>query len=269
MTLFRLRNLKVYPETTDDLLKAALIHYRNAILDGDRKFVRAVLNKASKENKPRFITDDFLYLAIAKNDFEITKLLLEHGANPNALNGGVVLETIRPKNSAMLELLLLKGADPNINDGMLLTQAVKGGDFDLAQLLLLYDADPNANNGEALSTAAKNGKYKLVNLLCHYGANPNNDDTKALTLAEKHKHHRTMLSLLYYGADSSCFEKSSHFQLARLVLRTKIGSVQEFEPKHFLCIPYKSQEQKDYDYVISLMHAHCHPDARFKLKAVS
>lgn len=232
------------------LYERVRLHFRNAILNNDVKFVSDALRTfadTSVLTKPRFLT-----VAVMTNNLEITRLLLEKGADANAMNGIALQEACREGRSRMVKLLLSHGANPNLNNKSSLVLAVKHKDLKIAEALLDGGADPNFNNGEPLLTAVKQGDHKMISLLCRRGANPNHNDDEALLLAEKKKHRRCLLSLVYYSSHAGCLQSKESQELVRSVLSYKMDGVRDFEPKQILCFSVKSQEQKDWEYLDKL-----------------
>lgn len=265
MTVLQLSRKKIYPDPNSDLHKQKT-RFLNAIDKNDYYYIRTVLRQS--DNKKYFVSDEFLYKATINNNLPITRLLLDNGANPNGLNGGILIEATAPGRANLLQILLNNGGTVNIHDGLLLTTAVRQKNTDLVFKLLNNGANPNINNGVALVEAAKTGNYKIINLLCRYKANPNINESDALKQAESKGHRKAMMSLLYYGADENVLKKDKNQELVRLVYRVKHNSVQEFEPKFFLCIPYKSQQQKDYEYLHELNQSAC-PSLNNRRMAIS
>lgn len=144
----------------------------------------------------------------------------------------------------------------------LLMTAVAMGNIEIIRLMLEHGANPNCRNGEPLALAAQDGEYKIVNLLCQYGANVNINNSKVLELAEKGSSHRTLLSLIYFSNSEYCFSKDSTRALARSVSSYKRGGIRDFEPKQILCFNFKSQAEKDWDYLDSLRAQECHSNVR-------
>lgn len=101
---------KVYTyrqQTPYENLKAQLI---SAINDNDKKFVSSFVHSSFDSKK--FMTDDIINLAVRKNRFDITRLLLQHGASPNAKNGILLANSCVAGNYKMVELLLSFGRIP-------------------------------------------------------------------------------------------------------------------------------------------------------------
>ena len=149
------------------------------------------------------------YAAFSKKNIHMTKILLQHGADVNALSAGmnvlycIILgqdhrslkfyqyrknnydETI--KLLQLVELLLLGGADVTLEDECgataLYHAVIKNRHWKVIQLLLTYGADVNAKRKNwdgatytALHHAAQNGNEHVVKLLLKHGAHV---DTKA------------------------------------------------------------------------------------------
>jgi len=67
-----------------------------------------------------FFNDTPLWVACRSNDFSMAELLIEHGANVNALTGtgdSPLHAAIENGNLALVKLLLSKGANVNLNGG--------------------------------------------------------------------------------------------------------------------------------------------------------
>jgi ankyrin repeat protein len=123
---------------------------------------------------------------VTNGDYEMSKLLLEHGADPNQpmeSSADTVWIAIRDRNTRILELLASHGALWEIpNDlGVLLTynRIVETGLKRTIGILAYYNditeatqrlsADPSlADDSEALTYAAGHGHEKFVRLLLHH-----------------------------------------------------------------------------------------------------
>ena len=115
-----------------------------------------------------------LFLAVQGDKYELAKVLLDNGANPNFQNkyGETPLhKAVEIGNHKMINLLLENQADPNIRkehgDTPMHIAAGKG-DYKVIKLLLLYEADQtitNENNCTAKDYASDRGYSKCVEVL--------------------------------------------------------------------------------------------------------
>jgi ankyrin repeat protein len=145
-----------------------------------------------------------LFLAVAMNDVEATKILLNHNA--------LVNKTFLPNHMTPL------------------IAASKVGYYDIAKLLLKHDAKPNIimkDGHTALTFATSKGYYNIVKLLLEHNADPNiarADGNTALTIATDENYLRTAEILIKYGANVNMLfaAKDGHKQsLLDLVIKAK------------------------------------------------
>ncbi|XP_014663506.1 PREDICTED: ankyrin repeat domain-containing protein 50-like, partial [Priapulus caudatus] len=111
---------------------------------------------------------------------DIMRLLLEAGADPNV----AMMNAVREGKKAAVRILLSHGANPNATDShgqTSLYDAARSGRLDIMRLLLEAGADPNVAqkmSGETpLVRAAWVGKKAMVRMLLSHGANPNAADS--------------------------------------------------------------------------------------------
>jgi ankyrin repeat protein len=134
----------------------------------------------SKDDKP---DEEASFLALGRNernDAHDLELLLDYGANVNAADrwGWSLLHyTVWPSNADMTKVLLEKGANPNIverTEGRTpLHYAALRGEKPQAEMLLAHGANVNAKDwyGKTpLSLAKENGHTEIVELLRKHGA---------------------------------------------------------------------------------------------------
>lgn len=137
---------------------------------------------------PRGVT--LLMKSARAGDKEMVKLLLENGANVNAMDSwedtpltyAISGNAISGKNLEIIGLLIKKGADVNVRgeyDRTPLMEAAATGDLEAIKYLLDNGADINArdnNKVPALLYAASEKHAEAMRLLIERGANPNVKD---------------------------------------------------------------------------------------------
>jgi ankyrin repeat protein len=143
---------------------------------------------------------------------EITRLLLEHGAD---VNSKVVIDITplcllsgRTGNLEVAKVLLEHDADPNIltifGEGPL-SMALQGGHPDLVQLLLKHGADPNARDdyGQTLlHVASRLGDLKTARGLLKLGVDVDSQDNEGATplqVASRNGQKHIVQFLLQHG----------------------------------------------------------------------
>ncbi|KAH6699782.1 ankyrin repeat-containing domain protein [Leptodontidium sp. MPI-SDFR-AT-0119] len=120
-----------------------------------------------------------LYTAVAYNNMDIVKQLVNLGADINQPSNGslCLIRAVRNRNMEMINLLLDYGADINASlphQGSALMAACNEGNEVLVQFLLDRSADINLwvpREGDALQAAAHTGNESIVKLLLARGAN--------------------------------------------------------------------------------------------------
>lgn len=133
--------------------------------------------------------DTALTRSISNNNFEVTKLLLENGANPDISNSNKEFPLTIAFNydhQNIIELLLKYKANPN--SSYFLAIAVSRDDIELAKLLIHYMADPNIlddNKSAPLHIAVEHNNEEMIKLLIKAGARINILDTNYYTPLHK------------------------------------------------------------------------------------
>jgi hypothetical protein len=167
----------------------------DAAKDGNIDLVRSLLENGTEVDQKDTCGITSLMVACQIGIFEMVKLLLENGANPNAVDyfdlefGREELPPIlRTSDKAIIELLVKYGADIHVSaklDGRtVLHRACEAGHQSTVELCVNMKADVNAvlQNGETpLMTAIKSGKLEIVRLLVEHGANVNQEDKIGVT----------------------------------------------------------------------------------------
>jgi len=188
------------------------------------------------------------------NHLKIVRILLEHHANPNvSLLEGYPLPTRGvegpltkfPPDDALLTLLLEHGANPDTLDGAgtpLLMAAVYSSHLSQVQLLLDHGANPNlkaADGNTALMWAAYNLDTKTVDLLLAHRADVNSKDKNGLTalmyalINIKGSHTAAIRSLLAAGADVNVLDQKSWSPFL-FALNTRADQVYPLELKEWI-----------------------------------
>lgn len=197
-----------------------------------------------------------LDVAVAKNNLQMVKLLLTHGANINAqiVVGLTPLNrAVNRNNLQMVKFLLAHGSDAK-KDVIALHEAIYKGNKKIIELLIAHGADINAkeingstalgfNGSTALYTAVSFGdrltstNEEIVQLLLAHGADVNAKNNQgntplhgALLTSQKNKKNIVKL-LLAHGADINIKN-----QLGVTPLRLIIG---DFSYKDIESIPTK------------------------------
>ena len=164
------------------LSAAARSELADAVMQGDRPAVRALLEKKADVNAPQVDGTTALHWAVRANDLEMTETLLKAGARVSAANQSgatPVLLAAMNGNAAILERLIQAGADANA---------------------------PVSETGDtALMIAARTGKVDAVKVLLDHGAKVNTKETwggtTALMWAVSERHPEVAKLLVEHGAD--------------------------------------------------------------------
>ena len=154
-----------------------------------------------------------LSIAYINKDWDIVRLLLEHGVHPDNSSMfccSLFFISYAENRSDLMELLLQYGANPNqkgwFGDYSILIDAIQEDNIKIVKLLLKYRADPNQtdkSNETPLLIAVAENKLDMMKLLLQHGANPNQTDkdgkTPLLIAAEKRNSELVKLLLDHGG----------------------------------------------------------------------
>ena len=162
-----------------------ILLYRSARENGREDFVLIALNNGADINYTgEFVnyTDTPLLMAIRRGNYQVVKLLLDNGADPNISDnfGSTPLISATHKNNYdMVKLLLDKEADVNLKTvgGLSALQGAiinsnKNVDINIIRLLLEKGSDPNILSGTNKSMrqyAIINNRPDVDKLLEEYG----------------------------------------------------------------------------------------------------
>lgn len=208
---------------------------------GNSRTVKFLLEQGVNPNEANTYGATALMSAVASEDVECVKLLLDHGADINAKphmnepgfiwGGGrtPLMWAAFQGNEALIQLLIQRGA--KVNDfavvGTALTQAAWRGKAGAAKILL--DAGAEVNHADLIAhytplhwaASSERSAPTLVSLLLARGANPNAEGGQPvdnflgstrtpLTLARKRGDTPIVRELLKAGAKDSSTAESTH-----------------------------------------------------------
>ncbi len=157
--------------------------------------------------------------SVLKGNSDALILLLERGADPNALSEGGMTALMFAAESGdlvLVKMLVLNGAYLDLSDAEETTPlliAVLNNQFEVALFLLEKGADPNHRDtyqGSALLYAAAINDYKIADLLLYYGASDSimdKDGNLALMTAVYFGNLETSDVLLQNGLDPDGADK--------------------------------------------------------------
>jgi len=186
----------------------APIAIRQRLIQAKANVNAVCLNKDSRPTEPLGYSNTALSYAVANNDIEGAKLLLQHGADINARLQHLPLTTaLINKNSVqMVEFLLDNGANPCWHDFSAGSWARyhKGDKQEAVAKKALMKAFKNSIKSqcikdEQLSAAVYKGETKKVKKLLAKGANPNMYHLDSLI--SRAKNLETAKALIEAGAD--------------------------------------------------------------------
>lgn len=175
----------------DSLLNAALLVYDNYNID----MIKLLLECGADVNHMNILFDPPLLTAVHRNDTQLLKLLIQHGADPNvgieSANTSVLFACIRDNNLACLGDLLNAGADVNTMTDALsasfvalkthtpLHFAVDSNASELSKFLICHGALVNAIDGDGETPICRSVRLENLELtsdLLSFGADTNISD---------------------------------------------------------------------------------------------
>lgn len=161
-----------------------------------------------------------LHWAIYKIDVDLTRALLDHGAEPDVMNNygsSPLAEAVKVADPRLVEMLLDAGSDvevPNQEGQTALMLAARAGALDVAEFLVSHGADVNAREHwrgqSALMWAVDTGSVEMTRFLIDHGADVStpalSTDWPTQTTGEPRNQYRPTggLTPLMYAARAGC-----------------------------------------------------------------
>ncbi|KAJ3310414.1 hypothetical protein HDU93_005379 [Gonapodya sp. JEL0774] len=137
-------------------------------------------------------------------------MLLQHGADVNALDGRALVEGIRSGQEQLVRLLLDNGADVHAGNDRVVWMAAHYRRTEIVLLLLSRGADACGWDSSAVDQAVANGDMACLRLLLDHGARIR----KTLLMAAVTTEHVEIIQLLLERA-GSLFAEDRNFGSAR------------------------------------------------------
>lgn len=195
--LFLIKETDINPCSLDSAVFNGNLNDFNFIIKNDFTFHRLALNNVNYHKE----IDSLLACAAFNNHYEITRILLDLGADPNA-NACLSLKfAVQYNHPEIIKLFFKKDAKFNIKNKNALEWAMKDaidcGYLDIVKLLIDNSADVNSMRNCPLALAARTGRLDIVKLLIKNGAIDN-----------------TQCSALHYAL---CF---NHIKIAKFLRKT-------------------------------------------------
>jgi ankyrin repeat protein len=207
------------------------------------------------------VRDEFggtpLHWAVREHKIDVTRLLLEHGADPNAidqhsqtpLQEAVGQGAPEPEHTDLrcdcdiAQLLLEGGANVNSKDGLSSTSlhaAAHDGHLEMAKLLLDSGAEVNARTaaGETpLHLAAEGSHQEIIKLLLRAGAAVNKRDSLGRTPLHRHlgsrcRRKEIVVLLVTSGANVNATDKQGRTVLQQAAQRNPRDPLAELLRQH-------------------------------------
>lgn len=190
---------------------------------GDLEMTRLLLANP-KASRWHDTLDWALYTAVLRNDSDMARLLLEHGANPNFKSGFVLLAPASVlANNTWFGLAAR-------SDATMLVRAADAGNLAMVRDLLAAHADPNQHDRDgrgALMFAARqfahpeerDERLKIIRLLIAAGAKVNARDKRGQTALMNCSDPQIARLLLASGADPAL--RDNQYQTAADVARNR------------------------------------------------
>ena len=195
-----------------DIYQSTPLHRASYVAGQDLALLQRIIDKGADVNAQQYNGLTPLHWAAKSGDLKVAKLLMDHGADPNAYD-----KYSGPIGSASIS-------------GTILQVAINyGPNEDMAKLLVergakLNKKDPSGNT--ELHLAAMKGYAGLAQLLVEHGADvniPNQHSRTALYYATKLGYRRTADALIAGGAKKSAIVETNYGRAPQLTATLKEG----------------------------------------------
>ena len=231
-------------QSPQEILEKQGIEVSNASLishirKGDITVVKLLLEAGVDVNHSDNDSDPALFAAIEVNNTEAAMMMLDYGANPNALNRNTNTPLIKlareHNNLALFDALVAKGADINkVNESKrtALMYAINSGAFPLAMRLLELGAESlkaDAYGVTPILLAAGQNNVGVFNVLLSGGAdvhskNPNG--ASVILIASANIMYPGVLeTLIKYGADIHAKDQNGTSVLMNVAWKSPVRNV--------------------------------------------
>ncbi|GKZ83328.1 hypothetical protein AnigIFM56816_008420 [Aspergillus niger] len=174
-----------------------------ALAGGKMRRAKLLLQSCADINEEKGFFGNALAAAITSERLSIVQLVLDAGANIELRGryGFPLRAAVIINNFEITKCLLEKGADPNVIDeelGDALQAAASRGSLEIMSLLLAYKADVlgrGGHFGDTLQAAAFGGHEKAVELLINHGAKDSWENPRG-------RYHSALRAAVYAGQQS-------------------------------------------------------------------
>ncbi|KAL3260786.1 hypothetical protein ABHI18_004275 [Aspergillus niger] len=174
-----------------------------ALAGGKMRRAKLLLQSCANINEEKGFFGNALAAAIASERLSIVQLVLDAGASIElrGVYGFPLRAAVIINNFEVTKYLLERGADPNAEDyelGDALQAAASRGSLEIMSLLLAYNADVRGYGGhfgDTLQAAAFGGHEKAVDLLIHHGAKDSLERPRG-------RYHSALRAAVYAGHQS-------------------------------------------------------------------
>lgn len=177
-----------------------------------KNVMRLLQGRADPNSAGPSESESVLQLAVQQGHVEMARILLDAGANINAVRTNPLCRAAELGHYEVVELLLRRGADTECGDirsKTALLYAAEAGHRQIVHLLLDHGADVNRkdlDSRSALCYAAKAGRTQVVDTLCYCVWNVDAKDSAGLTplavaIEGQHEHVVRLLKRVGAGAN--------------------------------------------------------------------